>query len=107
MTQKLLKKFTPGRGYTKEDWDAVDSPEITDEEFARMRPAREVMPPEFFAAIKKAREEKLGRGRPKLAAPKEAVTLRIEPEVILRFKKSGRNWRAKMQEALKKAAVGL
>jgi uncharacterized protein (DUF4415 family) len=53
--QKLLKKFVEGRGYTKEDWDAVDSPELTDEELARSRPAREVLPPEFFRAIDEAR----------------------------------------------------
>ena len=29
-----------GRGFTKEDWDSVDSPELTDEELASMRPAR-------------------------------------------------------------------
>ena len=38
--QKLRTKFEPGRGYTKEDWDAVDSPELTDEVLASLRPAR-------------------------------------------------------------------
>ncbi|MQY47590.1 hypothetical protein GAO09_16265 [Rhizobiales bacterium RZME27] len=46
-----LKEFQPGRGYKKADWDAVDSPELTDEELARMRPAREVLPPEFFRSL--------------------------------------------------------
>jgi uncharacterized protein (DUF4415 family) len=50
-----LKEFQPGRGYTKEDWDAVDSPELTDEELARMRPAREVLPPKFFDALDEMR----------------------------------------------------
>lgn len=28
-----------------------DNPELTDEEFAAMRPAREVLPPELYAAL--------------------------------------------------------
>lgn len=43
------------------------------------------------------------RGRPRLDAPKEAVTLRIDPETVARFKASGKNWRAKMSEALNTA----
>ena len=38
MTKKLKTEFEPGRGYTKEDWDAVDSPPLTDAELAQMRP---------------------------------------------------------------------
>jgi hypothetical protein len=50
MTPKYLtqKEFKPGRGYSREDWDAIDSPELTDEELARMRPARDVLPKAFF-----------------------------------------------------------
>jgi hypothetical protein len=37
LTRKTLrKKFTPGRGYTQEDWDEVsDHPEIADEQIAQ------------------------------------------------------------------------
>ncbi|WP_245296610.1 hypothetical protein [Rhizobium bangladeshense] len=41
---KKMPEFQPGRGYTKEDWDAVDSPELTDEELAKARPFREALP---------------------------------------------------------------
>ncbi|PDV89929.1 hypothetical protein CO652_00450 [Rhizobium sp. H4] len=46
MARKSIQvpEFHPGRGYTKEDWDAVDSPELTDEELAKARPFREVFP---------------------------------------------------------------
>lgn len=37
-----------------------DSPELTDEELARMRPAREVLPPEFFEALDEMRR---GQGK--------------------------------------------
>ena len=43
-------EFTPGRGYAKEDWDAVDSPEATDEQLAQPRPFAEVFP-ELAASI--------------------------------------------------------
>jgi len=43
--RKLLKEFTPGLGYTKEDWDEVsDSPELTDEELAQGKPFAEAFP---------------------------------------------------------------
>ncbi|OHV75921.1 BrnA antitoxin family protein [Rhizobium sp. LCM 4573] len=99
--RQTLKEFQLGRGYTKEDWDAVDSPPLTDEELARMRPAREVLPPEFFEAIEEMRR---ARGRPKMDAPKVAVTLRLEPEVLEKFKARGKDWRSAMAEELKKAS---
>jgi uncharacterized protein (DUF4415 family) len=34
-----------------------DNPELTEEEFAMMRPSREVLPPELFAAWTKARQK--------------------------------------------------
>ncbi|TCR04237.1 hypothetical protein EDF70_102335 [Neorhizobium sp. JUb45] len=67
MTDKhpTLKEFQPGRGYTKEDWDSVDSPELTDEELARMRPAREVLPPEFFRSLDEMRKGQARKSRAK------------------------------------------
>jgi uncharacterized protein (DUF4415 family) len=43
-------------------------------------------------------------GRPKLADAKQVVTLRLEPSLIERYKRSGADWRARMAEAIKKAA---
>jgi uncharacterized protein (DUF4415 family) len=95
------KEFKSGRGYSREDWDAIDSPELTDEELARMRPAKDVLPKAFFDGVDEARR---ARGRPRLEAAKIAVTLRIEPDVLEKFKHSGTDWRARMTEALRKAA---
>lgn len=60
-----------------------DNPILTDEDFARMRPSR---------------------GRPKLARPKVPVTLRLDADVVERFKADGAGWQSRMNEALKKAA---
>jgi uncharacterized protein (DUF4415 family) len=48
---KRQKPFKPGRGYTKKDWDAVQSPELTDEQLAKAKPFAEVFP-EFAASIR-------------------------------------------------------
>ncbi|MCR5857751.1 BrnA antitoxin family protein [Mesorhizobium sp. J428] len=94
---KLLKEFQPGRGYSKEDWDAVDSPEPTEEELRQARPFREAMP-DLYETLQRS------RGRPRIESPKEAVTLRLDSATIQKFKSKGADWRARMAEALDKAA---
>ena len=54
--------------------------------------------PELAGAIKRS------RGRPRVANPKQAVTLRVDPAVVEHFKAQGKQWRSDMAEALKKAA---
>jgi uncharacterized protein (DUF4415 family) len=78
------------------------SRDLTDEELASMRPFREVFP-EIAEKMEKAIA---ARGRPKVEAPKIAVTLRLDPDVLDRFKASGKDWRHRMAEELRKA-VGL
>jgi len=41
------------------------------------------------------------RGRPKSAAPKEAVSLRLDPEVLAHFRAQGRGWQSRINAALK------
>lgn len=92
--------FVEGRGYTREDWDAVsDNPEVTEAEFKEFRPFREVFP-DLAASI----DRKLGR--PRAESPKKAISLRLDAEVIERFKAGGDGWQSRMNEALRKA-VGL
>ena len=76
-----------------------DNPEMTEEELKELRPFREVFP-ELAAAI----DRKLGR--PKAETPKKAISLRLDQEVIDRFKATGDGWQSRMNEALRKA-VGL
>jgi len=51
---KQQKSFKPGQGYTKEDWDAVQSPELTDEQMANAKPFAKVFP-ELAASMRKRR----------------------------------------------------
>ncbi|MBB4568204.1 BrnA antitoxin family protein [Rhizobium leucaenae] len=76
-----------------------DAPEATDEQLAQAKPFAEAFP-DLMESIKRA------RGRPKMAAPKVAVTLRVDPDVLERFQSKGKNWRSDMTQALRKA-VGL
>ncbi len=91
------KRFEPGQGYSRNDWDAVDSPELTEEQIRQGRPFREALP-ELHEAIQRS------RGRPPVDNPKEAVTLRLDPDTIARFKAKGADWRARMAAALDEAA---
>jgi uncharacterized protein (DUF4415 family) len=74
-----------------------DNPEWTEADFARARLGAEVLPPELIAAFGKK------RGRPKLDAPKEAVSLRIDRDVLAYFRGTGAGWQGRLNEALRKA----
>jgi len=75
-----------------------DNPEITDEQIAAGgRPFADAFP-DLAESIKRS------RGRPKLEKAKEAVTLRLDPDTLAKFKAAGKDWRTQMAEILKKAA---
>lgn len=92
------KQFVPGRGYSKEDWDSVESPELTDEQLAQAKPFAETFP-ELHASIKRS------AGRPRSDNAKQAVTLRLSPATLSKFEALGPDWRARMAEVLDKAKV--
>jgi hypothetical protein len=51
---KRQKPFKPGQGYTKADWDDVQSPELTDEQMAKAKPFLEIFP-DLAALIRRGR----------------------------------------------------
>jgi uncharacterized protein (DUF4415 family) len=57
-----------------------DTFEPTDEQFAQMKPRG---------------------GRPKLAHPKVAVTVRYDAEIVERFRAGGEGWQTRMNDALR------
>jgi uncharacterized protein (DUF4415 family) len=71
----------------------ADNPEWTEEMFRKARPATEVVP-EIVAAWRRS------RGRPRKAATKRQVTLRLSPEVLAYFRKEGRGWQTRVNEVL-------
>jgi uncharacterized protein (DUF4415 family) len=96
-------KFKPGRGYSKADWDEVsDNPELTEADFAKARPARDVLPESFFATIESHEQDK--------AAAKddtqETVSLRLDRDILAKFRQGRGDWQARINSTLRKA-VGL
>lgn len=70
--------------------DSDDLPEITNE---------------WIAGADLYQGEKLiRRGRPKLAHPRQLLSLRLPAEVVTRWKASGPGWQTRMAEALEKSA---
>ena len=70
-----------------EDFSDPECPPLTDEQLARLRPAREVHP-EWFKPIKKT------------------ITIRLDIDVIEKYKSMGKGYQTKMNADLRKA-VGL
>ncbi len=97
-----MKHFDPDHaaehGYTRADWDRVDSPDLTDAELATARPSAEALP-ELAAAARRTRG-------PQKTPTKTLVSLRLSPDVLDRFKAGGRGWQSRIDDALRKA-VGL
>jgi uncharacterized protein (DUF4415 family) len=77
-----------------------ENPEWTKEDFARARPAAEVLP-EFIG--KAATEELMrrSRGRPPKADKKVNQTLRLDPDVLEAFRREGSGWQARINQVLR------
>ncbi len=67
-----------------------DIPELTDEWFAK--------------AIPHIGGKPVVRGRPKSDSPKQQVTLRLDRDVLERFRAGGAGWQSRINEALRQAA---
>lgn len=75
-----------------------DAPEATDAQLAQAKPFAEVFP-----ALAENMRKNVG-GRPKSQNPKVAVSLRLDPEVISKFKAQGPGWQTRINDALRDAA---
>jgi uncharacterized protein (DUF4415 family) len=78
-----------------------ENPELTEDELARLRPAREVLPPDLLSALAKRRR---GQRGPQKTPTKKLVTLRLDPDVLDHFRASGPGWQSRLNETLRKAA---
>jgi uncharacterized protein (DUF4415 family) len=86
-----MPKLKPGTIWPTPEEEAInagitadpDTYELTDEEFARLKP----MP--------------LHRGRPPAAAIKVHTGIRLDAEVLDAFKAGGRGWQTRINDALK------
>jgi len=70
--------------------DPDDAPELTKEWFETAN---------YYESGKLVR-----RGQPKSAAPKEAVSLRLDSDVLEHFRATGPGWQSRINAALRKVA---
>lgn len=70
--------------------DPDDAPELTDEWFAGA---------DLYRGAKLVR-----RGRPKSASRKQAVSLRLDRDVLAHYRSAGSGWQSRINETLRKAA---
>jgi uncharacterized protein (DUF4415 family) len=84
--------MTEKKSDTKSTWiDPDDAPELTEEWFAQA---------DLYEGGKLVRRG----GRPKSASPKEAVNIRLDPDVLAYFRATGPGWQSRINAALRKAA---
>ena len=81
-----------------------ENPEWTAADFARARPAAEVLR-EQFGAEAAAQLLKPKRGRPPKAAPKRAINIRLSAEVLEYFRATGPGWQTRVDAVLRKYAA--
>lgn len=73
-----------------------DNPEWTREDFARARPISDF--PELAAAFPRMRG-------PQQAPTKQQVTLRLDADILAKFRATGAGWQARINAVLKAASV--
>lgn len=76
-----------------------ENPEWTAADFAKARPASEVLPQIFGAKV--AQEMLKPRGRPRSEHPKERINIRLSHEVVEYFKSAGDGWQTRIDSALR------
>jgi uncharacterized protein (DUF4415 family) len=77
-----------------------DNPEWTKDDFAKARPAAEMLP-EFIGEKATQTLMRRGRGRPPKANRKVNQTLRLDPDVLEAFRQKGSGWQARINQVLR------
>ena len=81
---------------SQKDWNDLDLPEWTDEQFARALPFQEAFPAAFESW-------KRGRGQPKVDQPKVKINFRFAAETVQALKASGRGYNARVEKLVNDA----
>lgn len=78
-----------------------DNPEWTTAMIAKARPAKDVLP-KIFGARTAATMLK-PRGRPKSQESKVAISIRLSPDTLARWKATGPGWQTRMADVLRES----
>ncbi|MGI9170057.1 MAG: BrnA antitoxin family protein [Caulobacteraceae bacterium] len=79
--------------------DFDDNPEWTTADFAKARPASEVLPPPLYQALVR------GRG-PAKQPTKTAVSIRLSPRVLNHYRSQGAGWQTRLNADLEAFIAG-
>jgi uncharacterized protein (DUF4415 family) len=82
------------------NWDAVDSPPLTNSILAAMRPAAETFPELAAASARRKRGQRGLQKKPR----KVTIQLRLDREVIEAYKAAGKGYQTRMAAVLAKNA---
>jgi uncharacterized protein (DUF4415 family) len=83
---------------TRKDWSEFDRHVVGKKEYADIPELTDAW---FDKADMNVRGKPVRRGRPLAASPKQAVSIRLSPEVIRHFRAGGRGWQTRIDEALR------
>ncbi len=75
----------------------ADAAEASDAALKKAKPFAQAFP-DLMAVIRR------GRGRPAIANPRQQISLRLDRDVIAKFKASGKGWQTRVNAVLRKAA---
>ena len=104
-----MKKFSSKRPLTDDEEAEIQrmiasdphNTEATDEQIRQAQPFREAFP-ELAAGIDR---EKAKRGRPRVPNPRQQVSIRLDREVIAKFRATGPGWQTRINDVLKNARI--
>ncbi|AMJ63135.1 hypothetical protein AXW83_25040 [Bosea sp. PAMC 26642] len=78
--------------------------ELTEADFALMRPAYEVLPPYLVALMREHRRRQGERGAQK-SPTKKLVSLRLDQDVLERAKAGGPGWQTRINDILRDVLI--
>ena len=82
------------------EWiDPDDAPELTAELLAQA----EVFQGDSFVRLATAEAPRRGRGRPKSAAAKQQISVRLDPDVLAARRAAGPGWQSRINDLLRQA----
>lgn len=94
--------MTVSKKPTRSNLAKMDAHTIAPEEYEE---APEWTAADFATAKHEIGGKPVKRGRPRLEAPKEAVKLRIDSDVLSHYRKSGPGWQTRINNDLRRASV--
>ncbi|NIQ07348.1 MAG: BrnA antitoxin family protein [Candidatus Korarchaeota archaeon] len=78
------------KNVSKDDWDDVESPALSDEMLSRLKPVRESHP-DIPIRVRGPQKDPL----------KVPVSIRLSPEVVEYFKSEGKGWQTRINDILR------